>query len=45
MSKVIKTMSVNKELWEAFKEKCGLAPMSAVIGKLLEKFVKGEIKL
>lgn len=32
-------------LWEAAKEKAGTMPLSVILRRLLEKWVKGEISL
>ena len=42
---VIRSLSIPRSLWETAKEKAGLISLSAVIRRLLEKWIKGEIDL
>lgn len=42
---VTRGLSVSLSLWEQAQKKAGMRPMSAIIRRLLEKWVKGEIEL
>jgi predicted CopG family antitoxin len=42
---IIRTLSIPRDLWEEAKEKAGLMSLSAVIRRLLEKWIRGEIDL
>ena len=42
---VIKTLSITPELWEEARAKAGLISLSAVIRRLLEKWIAGKIDL
>ncbi len=39
------TFRLPTDLLEQLQDKAGLVPVSVVIRKLIEKFIKGEIKL
>ena len=39
------TFRVPGNLLERLKEKAGLVPVSVVIRKLIEKYIKGEVKI
>ncbi len=42
---VTRNIAVPLDFWEDCKQKAGIRPLSAVIRKLLEMWLKGEIKI
>jgi predicted CopG family antitoxin len=42
---VTRSISIHLDVWEQAQKKAGMIPMSAIIRRLIAKWLKGEIEL